>query len=533
MFNNKIFNRRNSILAIILVAGFLIRVLSLSEANFGSDELFHVYAALSIINSGEPILPSGFYYSRSLMFTELVAISANIFGMSEFSARIPSVIFGVLTIFLVYLVTKRLFNENGALFAAFLTAFAVIEVVFSRETRMYSMFQFTNLAFLFSFFILITTKAQENNKRWKYFFIEFKNIKCAVNYFALIACVFFAYISIKLQILFLISFAAAILFAYFYFYLLLDKLRKELLVLGIAGIVVLLLLFSFSDLFKGYLEFATKPLSWAEGNASNIKYYRDYLTENFPFLFGLLPISMVFLYPKKKKEIAFLAVCFFIPLIIHSFLPTKADRYIYYILPILFIVQGVIISIVCKHLFQSIKERLSGNNNGMSYAVSIMVLVGSLFFFILSTPWFYQSIKYHKQAFGMHYGVAHFHWQEAMRYVENSGSENDIIFSSLPLYSMYYSNRFSTFYSLNNYDENRAITNSIGIPIDYASGAYIVTNVNELADALTGDSNAWFVVEKHRIDNKKAYSKELQKFILDKFVLVKDLKDILVFRLRD
>ncbi len=90
----------------------------------------------------------------------LTAASMKIFGVNEFAARFPTVIFGILTIGAVYLLGKELFGKKPALLAAFFIAFLKIEILWSRQVRPYQALQFFYL--LGAYFVLqITNKSQK------------------------------------------------------------------------------------------------------------------------------------------------------------------------------------------------------------------------------------------------------------------------------------------------------------------------------------------------------------------------------------
>lgn len=63
-------------------------------------------------------------------------------GQSEVWLRMPAVIFGGLTVLMVYAVGKRLFGETPALVAALLVAVSPLHVNHSQEVRMYSLLTF-------------------------------------------------------------------------------------------------------------------------------------------------------------------------------------------------------------------------------------------------------------------------------------------------------------------------------------------------------------------------------------------------------
>ena len=65
-----------------------------------------------------------------------------LFGASEISVRLPSVILGVGTVFITYLIAKILFEKKTALISATLMATAPLHIYYSQESRMYMLAAF-------------------------------------------------------------------------------------------------------------------------------------------------------------------------------------------------------------------------------------------------------------------------------------------------------------------------------------------------------------------------------------------------------
>ena len=82
-----------------------------------------------------------------------------VFGASEISLRMPSVLAGLGSIYTVFLIGKRLFNKKVGLIAALLLSTSGLHIYYSQEARMYSFSVFfASLAFYF--FIKILRKAR-------------------------------------------------------------------------------------------------------------------------------------------------------------------------------------------------------------------------------------------------------------------------------------------------------------------------------------------------------------------------------------
>jgi 4-amino-4-deoxy-L-arabinose transferase-like glycosyltransferase len=137
------------ILATILILSIFLRFYQPFTANSSGltippslnwDEASLGYNAYSILKSGKDewgrALPLTFeafgdYKLPGYIYTALPFIA--IFGLSEFSVRLPSQIAGVFAVLLVYLISKRIFkDETTALFSAFLIAISPWHLFLSR-----------------------------------------------------------------------------------------------------------------------------------------------------------------------------------------------------------------------------------------------------------------------------------------------------------------------------------------------------------------------------------------------------------------
>ena len=73
-----------------------------------------------------------------------VILKANtlLIGSSELAARLPSVILGVLSVYITYLIGKKLYDKKTALIGAVLLATAPLHIYYSQEARMYMLAAF-------------------------------------------------------------------------------------------------------------------------------------------------------------------------------------------------------------------------------------------------------------------------------------------------------------------------------------------------------------------------------------------------------
>ena len=90
------------------------------------------------------------------------------FGSSEIVVRMPSVIFGVATVFVTYLIGKKLFEEKTALIAATLLSTGPLHIYYSQEARMYML---AGLLASLSVFFFVSIIAKDTVWSWLGFVI--------------------------------------------------------------------------------------------------------------------------------------------------------------------------------------------------------------------------------------------------------------------------------------------------------------------------------------------------------------------------
>lgn len=128
-------NRRNLIFYVLILA-FFIRVYGMLFLDLGGwDEQFHALVAKNLMNN--PFHPSlitdnlvmldiddwslcHIWLSKPPLAFWPMAMSMKVFGVNEFALRLPSLIFSLLTIYLAYVIGKRLFGEKIGIITAFL-----------------------------------------------------------------------------------------------------------------------------------------------------------------------------------------------------------------------------------------------------------------------------------------------------------------------------------------------------------------------------------------------------------------------------
>ena len=136
----------------IFALSFLLRFYRLGEHDFWYDEIYSVYYAKNPWGNWNAPL-----YWIALHFW------VKIFGFSEFSLRLPSMLFSFLTTGVVFLLGKELFNRKTAILATLLIVLSPFHLWYAQEARDYGMVVFWGTL---SSYILFLAVKENRFKRW-------------------------------------------------------------------------------------------------------------------------------------------------------------------------------------------------------------------------------------------------------------------------------------------------------------------------------------------------------------------------------
>ena len=149
------FDAYTIVLFILTLVAFILRIINLGYLTLWVDEYVHTNAASAFLHASVPDY-------NGILYTWLIIPLFRLFGETEFWARFPSVVFGTLTVPLVYLFGKKYFNRSVGLFAAVVVTFSLYMVFWSRIARFYSVWTFCFL--LFAYF---SGQALDVRSEWK------------------------------------------------------------------------------------------------------------------------------------------------------------------------------------------------------------------------------------------------------------------------------------------------------------------------------------------------------------------------------
>lgn len=158
----------------ILFLGAILRLISLGSIprGFTPDEASQAYSAYSLLKTGKdewgipwPVASfKSFLDYKAPLQTYLMIPSIAIFGLNEFSTRLPSAVFGILSILSVYLLCQEIFKDKRVkYFAAFFISISPWHLQFSRMALEVNLF-----SFLFPLGLFFLIKGLKNSQYYLY-----------------------------------------------------------------------------------------------------------------------------------------------------------------------------------------------------------------------------------------------------------------------------------------------------------------------------------------------------------------------------
>lgn len=151
-----------AVLSSIIILSILLRIYKLGSESLTLDEMATVNVAKKSIE--EIILYRNihppFYYIIIHYWIEL-------FGDSEFSIRFPSVIFGVISVYIIYKLGKLIFDEKVGILSAFILSISIFHILYSQTARFYSLLALLVLLSNYYFIKILEEPSQKNTIRQK------------------------------------------------------------------------------------------------------------------------------------------------------------------------------------------------------------------------------------------------------------------------------------------------------------------------------------------------------------------------------
>jgi 4-amino-4-deoxy-L-arabinose transferase-like glycosyltransferase len=143
--------KHNITLIILLIFAFSIRLISLNQSLW-LDEAIQVWSVqnFSLFRLLKDYMPGDF---NPPLLHIILWFWTKVFGTSEISIRMPSVIFGTLTVYITYLFSKEIFKDKSKqCLSLLLAATAPLLIYYSQEARPYALACFLSTWSMYSFY---------------------------------------------------------------------------------------------------------------------------------------------------------------------------------------------------------------------------------------------------------------------------------------------------------------------------------------------------------------------------------------------
>ena len=137
------------LLALILLLGVFLRFYDLGGENLWSDSGATVYYANKSVLDNIKWSPAMGYFP---LYHMILSSWVKIFGISEFSVRFLSLIFGVFAVYAVFQIGAFMFNKKVGIYSAIIMALSPFNVYYSQEARVYT---FSLLLALYSIYFYL------------------------------------------------------------------------------------------------------------------------------------------------------------------------------------------------------------------------------------------------------------------------------------------------------------------------------------------------------------------------------------------
>lgn len=467
------------ICGLILLIGYgaFLRIYPIPYQPYWMDEGYTVNAVLSYadnkIDGISAVLDSGQNY-ECFLYCFPTSVIANTFGYNEFSFRFLAILFGIVSIFVIYFVTRELFDKKIALFSAFFINFAYFQIAWSTQARWYTMF--TAFFWLAILFFIKTTKTFERNSK-----LSKKII------FSILTLIFtgLAIMSQKIGIVLPLFFVGYILFIGFKNKNINYKITTPFLII-LMILTYVIDVWTGQNLFQNFIQKITFNY--------NLPYYISFFLREYLIFIPFVIYAIV----ENKKYTWFLIGVFLAYLIPLSFMTNIVHyRYMFHVTPIFFILGSVGLIEALKNIPWQNKYK---NIIGISAFIILFFVSGAG---VLTPQKMYFLEADDPAKLGERPSYAYTpqpDWNSVYEFIKINKNENDIIISSHPHFNKIFLNQAGYWIK---YDylgiDNR--TQYSKDDKEFYVGAKIIDDLNELKQ-ITSSSQGFIIFDYMAIDGK-------------------------------
>lgn len=342
--------------------------LTFSAPPFWVDEFSTASQALEYLAHGWEVFNfGGFIEHHNVTTYSLVALAFSFFGVSEWSARLPSMVIGSLIPVAVYLVGKHLYSKRIGFAAGILTVFSYLEITWSRQARGYVLQQL--LALVFLGIVYRFSRSSDSRSRIKLFVLG----------------VITALLGMLTHSFFIFPIIAGVIFLLLFSRnLFRDIFRNPKAIVALTGSVGVLLVFTpFLERIRSSL------MSGIFGITNNLAYYHAYLWREHGIITFLAILGFLFGFHKYRRATVLLALHVVVTIsFVTFFVGTTDTRYLLLFFPWVFFLTGSAMLDALTSLFSTLAPVRNIILSGM---IAFLILNGDTF---VTKPKPYYSVNH-------------------------------------------------------------------------------------------------------------------------------------------
>jgi 4-amino-4-deoxy-L-arabinose transferase-like glycosyltransferase len=313
-------------ITLLILLAALFRLVNIGQLPL-TDEIYTSLAARGWVEHGEPVLGDGMY-RRARLYSVIVGLFFQIFGDNLITARLPSLLTGIILVPVLFLWTRRVAGSLAAWAAALLLCISPLAIHISQYARFYGLFGL--LFWLGS--VGLYTLVQERPSGRKAVAIGLGSLLC------------FA-ISWHLQPLTLIGAVGLALWLVQAMASpwLRGKPRQPSIAFGVAialAIVVAAIVLQTSTAQNLVHSYLWSP-AWSIEHQNEFWFYHVFFAQHYQSLWPLLPFLAILAVAHRPKPATFCFIVFVVGFVFLSFAGMKDKRYIAFLEPFLFVLWGI------------------------------------------------------------------------------------------------------------------------------------------------------------------------------------------------
>jgi 4-amino-4-deoxy-L-arabinose transferase-like glycosyltransferase len=308
------------------------------------DELYHFLAAQSWLAEGQLRVADG-AYNRTPLFTIFIAQWLGLFGENLVVARLPSLIAGTALVILVFLWTRAVAGSLAAVLAALLLALDPEHLQISQWGRFYTLQCLTFWLGAVGSYRLVTSPPRTPGRA---IMLAFGALVCfgAATYLQITTLIGILGVAVWASVALGLPFLARR-----------SNCVRWTLLLGIAllGAVAIWAIIEIGVAAELLDRYRGTPVYQA-GNRNEFWYYHAFLIVYYPTLWPLVALAAIIGLAYRPRPTAFCACLVATAFVLFSFAGPKAERYLTFAQPFLFVLWAIPLAEVWPRLRRLLEE---------------------------------------------------------------------------------------------------------------------------------------------------------------------------------